>query len=146
MILLLCILAYLIAVSRLAYHAFAHDKLLAMANSGVPRSKEYAQHKMWRTPEAKLLFYAMIGGWPGAKYAQKKLRHKTRKQPFARQLNEVGMVQGAALGLFILIATAMTLLTPEAGAISAQTAPLDVQPAGAPPLKSLRPPAVRPAT
>lgn len=145
MILLLCILAYLIAVSRLAYHAFAQDKLLAMANRGIPRSKEYAEHRLWRTPEAKLLFYAMVGGWPGAKFAQKNFRHKTQKQPFARQLNEIGMIQGATLATFVVIAAVMAMATPEAHAVTERTSVQGAQPAGAPPLISLRPPVARPA-
>ena len=146
MILFVCFLAYLAATSRLAYHAFAQDKLLAMANEGIPRSKNYARYRLWRTPEARLLFYAIIGGWPGAKYAQKKFRHKTSKQPFGRQLNEVGMIQGVALGTLVLIAIAMIVMTPKTGAVSTQAALQETKPADAPPLISLRPPAARPAT
>lgn len=57
-----------------AYRAFSDDKRRAVAGAQ-------------RVPEGRLLWLAMTGGWPAAKLAQHLLRHKTRKQPFARQLN-----------------------------------------------------------
>ncbi|WP_041522080.1 DUF1294 domain-containing protein [Gilvimarinus agarilyticus] len=44
--------------------------------------KSSAQHNRRRTPEATLHWLALIGGWPGALFAQQHLRHKSRKQPF----------------------------------------------------------------
>ena len=49
--------------------------------------------KEWRISESTLLAVAFFGGWPGAKYGQRKFRHKTRKQPFATQLNAVAVFQ-----------------------------------------------------
>lgn len=43
-----------------------------------------------RVPERSLLLWAMFG-WLGAKAGQRIFRHKTRKQPFARHLNLVGV-------------------------------------------------------
>lgn len=36
----------------------------------------------WRTREGTLHLLAMVGGWPGAMLAQRRLRHKTRKGTF----------------------------------------------------------------
>jgi len=36
----------------------------------------------WRIPEAHLHWLELLGGWPGAFIAQRKLRHKNRKQPY----------------------------------------------------------------
>lgn len=76
---LAAMLAWVLIVSLLAYRAFAADK-------------RRAERGEWRIPETRLLTWAMIGGWPGAKLAQRRLRHKTRKQPFATMLNLSGIV------------------------------------------------------
>jgi len=44
--------------------------------------KSAAKEGAWRTSEGTLHLLSVIGGWPGAIIAQKKFRHKTRKQPF----------------------------------------------------------------
>ncbi|MBT1063317.1 DUF1294 domain-containing protein [Bowmanella sp. Y26] len=46
--------------------------------------KSAAQHNRWRTPESSLHMCALLGGWPGAFYAQNKLRHKSSKASFKR--------------------------------------------------------------
>nr|WP_299595585.1 DUF1294 domain-containing protein [uncultured Microbulbifer sp.] len=46
------------------------------------RDKSAARSDSWRTQESTLHLCALLGGWPGALLAQKRLRHKTRKQPF----------------------------------------------------------------
>ncbi len=39
--------------------------------------------KAWRrVPETTLLIFGLLGGWPGAIFAQQLFRHKTQKQPF----------------------------------------------------------------
>ncbi|HBH14585.1 MAG TPA: DUF1294 domain-containing protein [Leclercia adecarboxylata] len=42
-----------------------------------------AARKAWRrVPEATLLIFGVVGGWPGAILGQQLFRHKTQKQPF----------------------------------------------------------------
>jgi uncharacterized membrane protein YsdA (DUF1294 family)/cold shock CspA family protein len=57
------------AASVVAFVAYAMDKSAARNNR-------------WRTREATLHLLAIVGGWPGALLAQKKLRHKSRKREF----------------------------------------------------------------
>ena len=52
-----------------------------------------------RTPESTLLGLAALGGSLGAVSAQRLLRHKTRKQPFARELNMIVLGQLALLAV-----------------------------------------------
>ena len=49
--------------------------------------KERSIRGAWRISEANLLTLAFLGGWFGAKAAQRRFRHKTRKQPFGTFLN-----------------------------------------------------------
>ena len=65
---------YLIIANLLTCLAFAIDKRRAILGE-------------WRIPEARLLLLAMLGGGLGAKLAQWRFRHKTRKQPFRTRLN-----------------------------------------------------------
>ena len=44
--------------------------------------KSAAQNGRWRTQESTLHIFALIGGWPGAFFAQTKLRHKSSKEEF----------------------------------------------------------------
>jgi uncharacterized membrane protein YsdA (DUF1294 family) len=44
--------------------------------------KRSATRGKWRTSEAMLHFFELMGGWPGALIAQQKFRHKTRKVSF----------------------------------------------------------------
>ena len=46
------------------------------------QDKIKAKNEAWRTPENKLHFFSLIGGWPGALIAQRLLHHKSRKQSF----------------------------------------------------------------
>ena len=41
--------------------------------------KHFAQSGRWRIPEANLHLLELLCGWPGAVFAQRVLRHKTRK-------------------------------------------------------------------
>jgi uncharacterized membrane protein YsdA (DUF1294 family)/cold shock CspA family protein len=44
--------------------------------------KSAAQNGRWRTRESTLHIFALAGGWPGAFFAQTKLRHKSSKEEF----------------------------------------------------------------
>lgn len=44
--------------------------------------KASAKKGNWRTPENKLHLVSLVGGWPGALFAQQLLRHKTVKAEF----------------------------------------------------------------
>ncbi|PKG39113.1 DUF1294 domain-containing protein [Psychromonas sp. Urea-02u-13] len=56
-------------MSLIAFVAYAIDK-------------SAAQNGRWRTKENTLHLLALLGGWPGAYFAQQKLRHKSSKQAF----------------------------------------------------------------
>ena len=65
--------------------------------------KRQAQRQGQRISEATLLGLALLGGWPGAKLAQRRFRHKTKKQPFRTQLNAIPflwlLIAGTAIWL-----------------------------------------------
>lgn len=62
------LIAYLMA-SCVAYLAYVLDKAASLKGQ-------------WRTPESTLHLFSLVGGWPGAMLAQRRLRHKTQKQSF----------------------------------------------------------------
>ncbi len=72
----------------------------AFAAFGIDKAK--AERGAWRVSESTLLWLALFGGSPGAYAGRRLFRHKTRKQPFNRQLFMVVVVQvlgaGALLG------------------------------------------------
>lgn len=74
--------ALLGALNLLTYCLFSIDKSASMTAGR-------------RVPERVLLNLALLGGSPAAKLAQRRLRHKTRKQPFARHLNRIIALQAA---------------------------------------------------
>ena len=48
------------------------------------KDKYSAKNNRWRTPEATLHLLSLIGGWPGALFSQRVLRHKISKNEFVR--------------------------------------------------------------
>lgn len=64
-------LLVLALLNLLTYRAYAKDKRLACAQE-------------WRTPESSLHLLSILGGWPAAFIAQRKLRHKISKAKFLR--------------------------------------------------------------
>jgi uncharacterized membrane protein YsdA (DUF1294 family) len=87
---------YGLVVNILAFALFGIDKRRAVAGG-------------WRIREATLIGVALMGGWLGAKAGQRRFRHKTRKQPFARRLNAAGVLQ-----VGVLIVAAALAQTPPA--------------------------------
>jgi len=70
-----------------SFAAFGIDKMLA----GAQRR---------RIAESTLLWFALLGGTPGAYAGRALFRHKTRKQPFSRRLHTIAVVQG---GIAVLV-------------------------------------------
>ena len=68
------VLAALGALNLVTFALFAADK-------------RAARRAGRRQPEVRLLALCALGGAPAGKLAQRLLRHKTRKHPFARALN-----------------------------------------------------------
>ena len=58
--------------------------------------KRKAELRAWRVPEKTLHTLALVGGWPGALLAVKKLRHKSSKPSFL-------VVLWAIAGLHVLL-------------------------------------------
>ncbi len=58
--------AYALVLNALTYWAYAWDK-------------RRAQEGEWRVSEARLHLLELLGGWPGAWLAQRRLRHKCSK-------------------------------------------------------------------
>ena len=84
-IILLLGLALFLAVNFVTYFLFRLDK-------------QRARMGEWRIPESAMLYFALLGGWFGAKYAQRSLRHKTRKVPFRHVLNAIPVIWVLCLG------------------------------------------------
>jgi uncharacterized membrane protein YsdA (DUF1294 family) len=59
--------AYGVLLSGFTYRAYAVDK-------------RRAEEREWRVPEARLHLLELLGGWPGAFLAQRRLRHKCSKR------------------------------------------------------------------
>lgn len=83
------VIVWMLTINTLTYLAFGYDK--AAAEDG-----------RRRVPEGTLLNLALLGGTPAAYLASAHFRHKTRKQPFRRQLHQSAVIQvvlllGAAL-------------------------------------------------
>ncbi len=65
----LLLIAGTVLISLLSYAMYAADK-------------RAAQQGRRRVPERTLHLFALLGGWPGALLAQRRLRHKTAKPRF----------------------------------------------------------------
>lgn len=84
--------------------------LLNLITAGLFKlDKRKSETGAWRIPENTLLAFAILGGSIGAKWAQHRYRHKTRKRPFAPLLNGICLLQ-AVLILCLLIPSTRALL------------------------------------
>lgn len=81
--------------------------LLLAANLGTfalfGRDKARARSQGRRISEGSLLAAAFLGGFIGAKIGQRHFRHKTRKQPFGRLLNAIGLFHAGLLVLVLAV-------------------------------------------
>lgn len=75
--------------------------ILCLVNAGTYAlfaiDKAKARSEAWRISERTLLLAALLGGSVGAKLAQHRLRHKTRKEPFRTRLNLIVALHVAAV-------------------------------------------------
>jgi len=83
---------YLITINSITYFAFWIDK-------------RRARQRGYRISESNLLSLAVLGGSPAAIFAQQRLRHKTRKQPFSTFLL---CIPGIQIGVAILLVVLST--------------------------------------
>jgi len=82
------LLLYLAAVNAVAYFVYWLDK-------------RRAQRGGRRIPERELLLWAVAGGTPGAWFAMRKFRHKTRKTWFRVALAGIFVAQVAGIWLLV---------------------------------------------
>lgn len=73
--------------------------------------KNAAQKGNWRTQESTLHMLALVGGWPGAMYAQQKLRHKSVKTEFRQVFWATVVMNVGALSWIALSETGRSVLT-----------------------------------
>lgn len=60
-----------------------------------------------RTPESTLHLVGLLGGWPGALVAMRRLRHKTAKASFQATFWITVVVNGAALTVLVVSGTTL---------------------------------------
>ncbi len=77
------IYVYFVLQQKFPFHPpaiYAAMSLLTIRAYG--RDKRAARLGTWRTPERRLHIFEMLGGWPGALFAQVCYRHKSRKTKY----------------------------------------------------------------
>lgn len=84
----IAVLALYLVASLVTYLAYAFDKSAALRNQ-------------WRTQESTLHLFALLGGWPGALFAQRTLRHKSAKTSFQAMFWVTVVLNCGALGWFL---------------------------------------------
>ncbi len=68
--------------------------------------KAAARRRRCRVPERTLHLLALLGGWPGALLAQRRLRHKTSKSGFRLVLRLTVLLHGVLLVMMLAHAAA----------------------------------------
>ena len=84
------VMDYLV-MSAVTYAVYAYDKAAATA-------------RRWRVSENTLHVLSLMGGWPGARIAQVKLRHKLRKSSFMVVYWVTAVLNLVALAVSIFLA------------------------------------------
>jgi len=85
-------------VSIVAFLAYAKDK-------------SAAKNDLRRTEESTLHLLSFVGGWPGALFAQKILRHKSKKKEFQTTFWLTVIANCSILGWLLLTKTGSTFLS-----------------------------------
>lgn len=86
--LVLAITFLLLLVAASAAHRLPFELLILYAALSLMTfiayalDKSAAKNNRWRTKERTLHLFALLGGWPGAAFAQQLLRHKSSKSEF----------------------------------------------------------------
>lgn len=108
-----------VLVNGVAYEVMRHDKRMAREGG-------------WRISEAAIIGLAMLGGGIGTKIAQRRFRHKTRKQPIA------GLITFALLCNLVIYSLALHQGT-RAFALNAASGALDAVVQAGPERRPARP-------
>lgn len=82
------LLAYL-TMSAIAVAAYAHDKKKAKTGT-------------WRTTESFLHWIELLGGWPGALFAQHQIRHKNNKASYQAVFWAIVVLHLGSWGYYVL--------------------------------------------
>lgn len=85
--LFIMIIGWLVISGRVSFHFLTGYLLLSLLTIVFYGwDKRAAEKGNWRTSELTLQLLALLGGWPGAIWAQQKLRHKSKKLSFRLEL------------------------------------------------------------
>jgi len=96
------VLGWAVWLRHLPWWVLAASLLLNMATFFVYWLDKYAaQQRHWRTPEVHLHAWALAGGWGGAWWAQRILRHKISKESFMSQYWLAAIVHCAVVGVWL---------------------------------------------
>ena len=88
------------AVAAVVAAALALNGLTVLAYA---LDKRAARRGRRRVSERTLLTLGLAGGWPGAVVAQRRLRHKTRKQSFQRSFRLSIVLNLAVVAVVVLV-------------------------------------------